>query len=124
LPQGCREQGDASNLADLDRLYETVKKEKGRTDVLFASAGTGEFAAIGEVTEEHFEKIFGVNVRGTLFTVQKAESCHAESGKPRASVTSPTFVKSRCIASGSTDTLWAITFCLPFLLDRINRFIA
>ena len=65
-------QGDAGNLADLDRLYETVKKEKGRIDVLFASAGTGEFAPIGEVTEEQFDKTFGVNVRGTLFTVQKA----------------------------------------------------
>jgi NAD(P)-dependent dehydrogenase (short-subunit alcohol dehydrogenase family) len=65
-------QGDASNLADLDRLYETVRKEKGRIDVLFASAGTGEFGAIGEVTEEQFDRTFGVNVRGTLFTVQKA----------------------------------------------------
>jgi NAD(P)-dependent dehydrogenase (short-subunit alcohol dehydrogenase family) len=65
-------QGDVSNLADLDRLYETVKQEKGRIDVLFASAGTGEFAAIGEVTEEQFDRTFGVNVRGTLFTVQKA----------------------------------------------------
>ena len=65
-------QGDASSLADLDRLYETVKKEKGRIDVLFASAGTGEFAPIGQVTEEQFDKTFGVNVRGTLFTVQKA----------------------------------------------------
>jgi NAD(P)-dependent dehydrogenase (short-subunit alcohol dehydrogenase family) len=49
-----------------------VKREKGRIDVLFASAGTGELAPIGEVTEEHFDKIFGLNVRGTLFTVQKA----------------------------------------------------
>jgi NAD(P)-dependent dehydrogenase (short-subunit alcohol dehydrogenase family) len=65
-------QGDASNLADLDRLYETVKREKGRIDVLFASAGTGEFAPIGEVTEEQFDRTFGLNVRGTLFTVQKA----------------------------------------------------
>jgi NAD(P)-dependent dehydrogenase (short-subunit alcohol dehydrogenase family) len=64
--------GDAGNLADLDRLYDTVKKEKGRIDVLYASAGIGEFAPIGEVTEEHFDSIFGVNVRGTLFTVQKA----------------------------------------------------
>jgi NAD(P)-dependent dehydrogenase (short-subunit alcohol dehydrogenase family) len=64
--------GDAGNLADLDRLYETVKREKGGIDVLFASAGYAEFAAIGEVTEEHFEKIIGLNVRGTLFTVQKA----------------------------------------------------
>jgi NAD(P)-dependent dehydrogenase (short-subunit alcohol dehydrogenase family) len=65
-------QGDAGNLDDLDRLYETVKQEKGRIDVLFASAGTGELAPIGEVTEGHFDKIFGLNVRGTLFTVQKA----------------------------------------------------
>lgn len=65
-------QGDASNLADLDRLYATVQREKGRIDVLFASAGTGELAAIGEVTEEHFDRTFGLNVRGTLFTVQKA----------------------------------------------------
>ena len=64
-------QGDAGSLADLDRLYETVKKEKGRIDVLFASAGTGEFAPIGQVTEDQFDKTFGLNVRGTLFTVQK-----------------------------------------------------
>jgi NAD(P)-dependent dehydrogenase (short-subunit alcohol dehydrogenase family) len=65
-------QGDAGNLDDLDRLYETVKQEKGRIDVLFASAGTGELAPIGEVTDEHFDKTFGLNVRGTLFAVQKA----------------------------------------------------
>ncbi len=65
-------QGDASNLADLDRLYDTVKKEKGRIDILFASAGRGEFAKIGEVTEQHFDETFDLNVRGTLFTVQKA----------------------------------------------------
>ena len=65
-------QGDASNLADLDRLYDTVKKEKGHIDILFASAGRGELAKIGEVTEEHFDTTFDLNVRGTLFTVQKA----------------------------------------------------
>src|ERR1700752_928869 len=65
-------QGDAADLADLDRLYETVRKQKGRIDVLFASAGTGEFAPIGEVTEEQFDRTFGLNGRGTLFTVQKA----------------------------------------------------
>ena len=65
-------QGDAGNLADLDRLYDVVRREKGHIDVLFASAGVGEFAPIGEVTEEHFDKTFGLNVRGTLFTVQKA----------------------------------------------------
>ena len=64
--------GDAANLDDLDRLFDTVKREKGKIDILFASAGFGEFAKIGEVTEEHFDKTFGLNVRGTLFTVQKA----------------------------------------------------
>jgi NAD(P)-dependent dehydrogenase (short-subunit alcohol dehydrogenase family) len=65
-------QGDVSNLADLDRLYETVKKEKGKIDILFASAGIGELASIDDTTEEHFDRIFGVNVRGTVFTVKKA----------------------------------------------------
>jgi NAD(P)-dependent dehydrogenase (short-subunit alcohol dehydrogenase family) len=65
-------QGDVANLADLDRLYETVKKQKGRIDVLFANAGVGEWVGIDSVTEEHFDKIMGVNVKGTLFTVQKA----------------------------------------------------
>jgi NAD(P)-dependent dehydrogenase (short-subunit alcohol dehydrogenase family) len=65
-------QGDAANLADLDRLYETVKRERGKIDVLFASAGQGELATLEQVTEEHFDKTFDLNVRGTLFTVQKA----------------------------------------------------
>ena len=65
-------QGDASNLADLDRLYDVVKKEKGSIDILFASAGRGEFATVEQVTEQHFDETFDLNVRGTLFTVQKA----------------------------------------------------
>ena len=73
-------QGDASNLADLDRLYATVKKEKGKIDVLFASAGRGELAKIGEVTEEHFDQTFDLNVRGTLFTVQKALPLFTDGG--------------------------------------------
>jgi len=64
---------DSANLADLDRLFETVKNERDHIDVLFASAGFGEFnVPIGKVTEENFDKTFGTNVRGTLFTVQKA----------------------------------------------------
>jgi NAD(P)-dependent dehydrogenase (short-subunit alcohol dehydrogenase family) len=65
-------QGDAANLADLDKLFETVKAEKGSIDVLFASAGQGEFQQLGSITEEHYDKIFDLNVKGTLFTVQKA----------------------------------------------------
>lgn len=65
-------QGDVANMPDLDRLYETVRQEAGRIDVLFANAGSGEFAALSDVTEEHFDRTFATNVRGTLFTVQKA----------------------------------------------------
>jgi len=65
-------QGDISKLADLDRLYETVSKVKGRIDIVFANAGVGEFVPFGAITEEHFDKLFNINVRGTLFTVQKA----------------------------------------------------
>jgi NAD(P)-dependent dehydrogenase (short-subunit alcohol dehydrogenase family) len=65
-------QGDAANLDDLDRLFDTVREEKGAIDVLWASAGTGEQRMLGEITEEHFDAAFWLNARGTLFTVQKA----------------------------------------------------
>ncbi|MFH9201387.1 SDR family NAD(P)-dependent oxidoreductase [Streptomyces anulatus] len=65
-------QGDAADLADLDRLYETVRREKGSIDVLWASAGMGEQGRLGEITEEQFDAAFSLNARGTLFTVQKA----------------------------------------------------
>ncbi|MFD7001367.1 SDR family NAD(P)-dependent oxidoreductase [Streptomyces mirabilis] len=64
--------GDISDLAELDRLYDTVHARGRGLDVLFANAGTASFATLEQVTEEHFEETFGVNVRGTLFTVQKA----------------------------------------------------
>jgi NAD(P)-dependent dehydrogenase (short-subunit alcohol dehydrogenase family) len=65
-------QSDVSRLADLDRLYASIKEQKGRIDVLFANAGGGEFAPLGAITEEHFDKAFDINVKGLLFTVQKA----------------------------------------------------
>jgi NAD(P)-dependent dehydrogenase (short-subunit alcohol dehydrogenase family) len=64
--------GDVSNLADLDRLFATVKQQQGRLDVLFANAGVGALAPLGSISEEHFDKAFNVNVKGLLFTVQKA----------------------------------------------------
>src|SRR6185437_3948738 len=64
--------GDAANLEDLDRLFDTVKREKGKIDILYASAGWGEAVPLGEITEQHFDVIFALNVRGTLFAVQKA----------------------------------------------------
>jgi NAD(P)-dependent dehydrogenase (short-subunit alcohol dehydrogenase family) len=65
-------QGDISNLDDLDRLFATVQADKGHVDVLFANAGIGTRGPLGAITEEQFDKVFDVNVKGTLFTVQKA----------------------------------------------------
>ena len=65
-------QSDVSNLADLDRLFATIQQEQGHLNILFANAGVGEIAPLGSITEEHFDKIFNINVKGLLFTVQKA----------------------------------------------------
>ena len=73
-------QGDVANMADLDRLYETIGRAKGRIDVVVANAGVGEFAAFGKATEEHFDKLFDINVKGTFFTVQKALPLLVEGG--------------------------------------------
>ncbi|UMY55389.1 MULTISPECIES: SDR family NAD(P)-dependent oxidoreductase [Paenibacillus] len=64
--------GDISKSEDLDILFETVKREKGHLDILFANAGLGSFLPLGEITEAHYYKTFDVNVKGTIFTVQKA----------------------------------------------------
>lgn len=63
---------DVSNLKDIDLLYEVVKKEKGHIDILSANAGGGSFAPLGQITEEHFDSTFDINVKGMLFAVQKA----------------------------------------------------
>ncbi len=65
-------QGDVSNLGDLDRLFAQIRREKGHLDIVFANAGGATFAPLGEITEEHFDSIFNINVKGVLFTVQKA----------------------------------------------------
>ncbi len=78
-------QGDVSNLEDLDRLYATVKEKKGHIDILFANAGIGEFAPLGEISEAHFDKTFGINVKGLLFSVQKALPLFQDGGGVRLS---------------------------------------
>ena len=64
--------GDVSNVGDLDRLYAQMRDAKGRLDILFANAGIAKYAALGNITEELYDSIFNVNVKGVLFTVQKA----------------------------------------------------
>lgn len=65
-------QSDVSNLADIDKMYDVVKNQKGHIDILFANAGIIQFAPLGEISEEHFDKIFDIDVKGLLFTVQKS----------------------------------------------------
>ena len=65
-------QGDVSKLADLDRLFAQIKREKGKLDIVFANAGVAKYARLGAITEEFFDSIFNINVKGLLFTVQKS----------------------------------------------------
>src|SRR6202790_1476167 len=65
-------QGDVSNFSDLDRLFAQIKREKGKLDIVFANAGVAKYARLGTITEEFFDSIFNTNVKGLLFTVQKA----------------------------------------------------
>jgi NAD(P)-dependent dehydrogenase (short-subunit alcohol dehydrogenase family) len=108
-------QGDVANLADLDRLYATVQQQKGHLDIVFANAGGGEFAPLGAITEAHFDKTFNSNVKGLLFTVQKAlpllvdgssiilnASTAASTGTPAFSVYSATKAAVRSFARSWT----------------------
>jgi NAD(P)-dependent dehydrogenase (short-subunit alcohol dehydrogenase family) len=65
-------QGDVSKLPDLDRIYEQIGKDEGRLDIVFANAGGGPLVPLGSITEEHYDSVFNVNVKGLVFTVQKA----------------------------------------------------
>ena len=104
-------QGDVANLADLDRSYATVQQQKGHLDIVFANAGGGEFVPLGAITEAHFDKTFNSNVKGLLFTVQKAlpllvdggsiilnASTGASTGTPAFSVYSATKASVRSFA--------------------------
>jgi NAD(P)-dependent dehydrogenase (short-subunit alcohol dehydrogenase family) len=73
-------QGDVSNFGDLDRLFAQIKREKGKLDIVFANAGTAQLASFGDITEEHYDTIFTINVKGVLFTVQKALALMPDGG--------------------------------------------
>ena len=136
-------QGDVANLGDLDRLFAQIKREKGKLDSVFGNAGVVKYAPFGSITEEHYDSIFSINVKGLLFTVQKAlpllpdgasiilnASIVASKGFSRNSVynatkaarsfvrTWTTDLKERCIrvntvSPGSIDTPGLSTYCLP-----------
>src|SRR6266481_4252311 len=111
-------QGDVAKLGDLDRLFSQIKREKGRLDVVFANAGTAKYASLGEITEEVYDSIFGINVKGLVFTVQKAlpllpdgasiilnASIVASKGLPSWSVYSATKAAARSFARTWTTDL-------------------
>jgi len=111
-------QGDVSNLGDLDRLFAQIKQEKGKLDIVFANAGASRLAPLGKITEEHFDSIFDINVKGLLFTVQKAlpllpdgasiilnASIVASKGSPEWSVYSATKAAVRSFARTWTTDL-------------------
>jgi NAD(P)-dependent dehydrogenase (short-subunit alcohol dehydrogenase family) len=111
-------QGDVSNLKDLDRLYAQIKRERGKLDIVFANAGVARYAALGTITEDHYDSIFNINVKGMLFTVQKAlpllpdgasiilnESIVGSKGLPMNSVYSATKAAARSFARTWTTDL-------------------
>ena len=73
-------QGDVASLLDLDRLFAQIKKEKGHLDILFANAGAARYGRLGEITEDLYDSIFDINVKGVLFTVQKAVPLLSDGG--------------------------------------------
>jgi NAD(P)-dependent dehydrogenase (short-subunit alcohol dehydrogenase family) len=113
-------QGDVSNLGDLDRVFARIKREKGRLNIVFANAGIASYAPLGNITEEHYDSIFDINVKGLLFTVQKAlplmpdgasiilnASIVASKGLPATSVYSATKAAVRSFARTWTTDLKA-----------------
>jgi NAD(P)-dependent dehydrogenase (short-subunit alcohol dehydrogenase family) len=111
-------QGDVSKLADLDRLFAQIKNEKGKLDIVFANAGVAKFASLGEITEDLYDWTFDINVKGVLFTVQKAlpllpdgasiilnASIVASKGLPMNSVYSATKAALRSFARSWTSDL-------------------
>jgi NAD(P)-dependent dehydrogenase (short-subunit alcohol dehydrogenase family) len=114
-------QGDAANLPDLDRLFEVVSKEKGHIDVLFASAGLSGQQMLGSVTEEQFDSIFGLNARGTLFTVQKALPLFRDGGSIvlNGSIASTKGLPGRSVYGASKAAL--LSFARTWLVELKDR---
>jgi NAD(P)-dependent dehydrogenase (short-subunit alcohol dehydrogenase family) len=115
-------QGDVSNLADLDRLYDMVKQQKGRIDVLFANAGIIEFAPLGSITEFQFDKSFDVNVKGLLFTVQKALPLFQDGGSIilTASVNASTGFEATSVYSATKAAVRSFARCWTVDLKHRN----
>ncbi len=107
-------QGDVSNLGDLDRLFAQIKREKGKLDIVFANAGVAKYAPFGKVTEEFYDSIFDINVKGLLFTVQKALPLLPD----RASIIlNASIVASKGLSSNSVDRGIRVNAVSPGSID-------
>jgi NAD(P)-dependent dehydrogenase (short-subunit alcohol dehydrogenase family) len=114
-------QGDVSNLADLDRLFAQIKKEKGKIDIVFANAGIARYAPLGTITEDFFNSIFEINVKGVLFTVQKSLSLLRDGG---SIILNASIVASKGLSSNSvySATKAAVrSFARTWTTDLKNR---
>ena len=114
-------QGDVSNLADLDRLFAQIKREKGKIDIVFANAGIARYAPLGTITEDFFNSIFDINVKGVLFTVQKSLSLLRDGG---SIILNASIVASKGLSSNSvySATKAAVrSFARTWTTDLKNR---
>ncbi|HWO26838.1 MAG TPA: SDR family oxidoreductase [Kofleriaceae bacterium] len=120
-PRATAVPADAANPADLDRLYETVKRERDRIDILFANAGIIELAPLGAITEEHFDRVFGVNVRGVVFTVQKALPLLREGGSIILNASTTASMGSQALSIYSATKAAVRSFARTWTLDLKDR---
>jgi NAD(P)-dependent dehydrogenase (short-subunit alcohol dehydrogenase family) len=122
-PNAVAVRADSSNLTDLDRLYSRVKMEKGRIDILFANAGIGEFATLGEITEEHYDKTFNTNVKGVLFTVQKALPLFRDGGSIILNASTIASMGTPAFSVYSATKAAVRNFARSWILDLADRHI-
>jgi len=122
-PNAVAVRADSSKLTDLDRLYSRVKMEKGRIDILFANAGIGEFATLGEITEEHYDKTFNTNVKGVLFTVQKALPLFRDGGSIILNASTVASMGTPAFGVYSATKAAVRNFARSWILDLADRHI-
>jgi NAD(P)-dependent dehydrogenase (short-subunit alcohol dehydrogenase family) len=113
--------GDVSNIEDLDRLYATIKEKKGNLDVIFANAGIGSFAPLGSITAAHFDKTFDINVKGLLFTVQKALPLLKDGGSIVLNASSAASTGLEAFSVYSASKAAVRSFARTWSLDLKNR---
>jgi NAD(P)-dependent dehydrogenase (short-subunit alcohol dehydrogenase family) len=114
-------QSDVSKLADLDCLFATIKQEQGHLDVVFANAGVGEIAPLGSITEEHFDKMFNTNVKGVLFTVQKALPLLLEGASIIVNASTASIVGTPAFSVYSATKAAVRSFARNWILDLKDR---